>query len=480
MRKCFGWHMRLAPFLLLGVSGCADVQSLQLAHPSVAPTSQPAASLQVDASQIAPMYDHRLLAVDLPTVVRVATARNIDIQEAQQRVEALRGQYEASVGMIFPSITPNVTTLGIEGALASPTGLALATFSHTFPVALIQWIINPGLVAYDIVASRRRLIASEQQDQAVVLETTRSAAVQYYDVVLAQAQVAVARRAMQEVEELLRIERLRLKTGTGLQADELRAEAALAGRRQDLLTALTRFYDASVALTLTLHLDPTVMLVPVTGTMRQTTLVREDLQIDDMLVTSVRYRPDLEAVRTLLAAADADRGATIWGGLGPQVQATRTFAPRPPADANVDTMYRQPIYLANGGFNWSAATFGRIRTAAANVDIASTDVDRHLDEVQASVITAHQASLNAKRTIPLAQQQVTAAGEALRLTRKNLQTGTGLTIDVLQAQDMADQARLRYAAAVVRYNQAQINLLAALGLIDQTNVEGNTVWHNGN
>ena len=289
MRRCFGWHTRLAPFLLLGVSGCADVQSLQLAHPSVAPATQPGASLQVDASRIAPMYDHRLLAVDLPTVVRVATARNIDIQEAQQRVEASRGQYEASVGMIFPSITPNVTSLGIEGALASPTGLALATFSHTFPVAILQWIINPGLVAYDIVASRRRLIASEQQDQAVVLETTRLAAVQYYDVVLAQAQVAVARRAMQEVEELLRIERLRLKTGTGLQADELRAEAALAGRRQDLLTALTRFYDASVALTLTLHLDPTVMLVPVTGTMRQTTLVREDLQIDDMLVTSVHF-----------------------------------------------------------------------------------------------------------------------------------------------------------------------------------------------
>jgi outer membrane protein TolC len=31
------------------------------------------------------------------------------------------------------------------------------------------------------------------------------------------------------------------------------------------------------------------------------------------------------------------------------------------------------------------------------------------------------------------------------LTQKNLQAGTGLTIDVLQAQDAADQARLRYA-----------------------------------
>jgi outer membrane protein TolC len=105
-----------------------------------------------------------------------------------------------------------------------------------------------------------------------------------------------------------------LKTGIGLPADELRAEAALAGKQQDLLTALNGFYDALVALTVTLHLDPTVMLVPRAGTMRQAPLVRQDLPIDDMLVAAVRYRPDLEAVRALLAAAEADKGATIWGG----------------------------------------------------------------------------------------------------------------------------------------------------------------------
>ena len=126
---------------------------------------------------------------------------------------------------------------------------------------------------------------------------------------------------MEEAEELLRIERLRLKTGTGLPADELRAEAALAGAQQDGLTALNGFYNASVALTVTLHLDSTVMLVPRAGAMAQTTLVREDLPIDDMLVTAVRYRTDLQAVRTLWAAAQADKGAAFWGGLGPQIQA---------------------------------------------------------------------------------------------------------------------------------------------------------------
>jgi outer membrane protein TolC len=470
VRRRFAWHTGLAPLLLLTASGCADTPSLELSHPSVAPATQPTASLKVDASRISAMYDHRLLAVDLPTVVRVAMARNIDIKEAQQRVEVSRGGYESSVGAIFPSLTPNVTALGIQGAISTPSGLALATFSHFFPAAVIEWIINPGQVAYNVIASKRRLEASEQQDQAVALETTRVAAVQYYDLVLTQAQVSVAWRAIKEAQELLRIERLRLKTGTGLPADELRAEAALAGKQQDLLTALNGFYDASIALTVTLDVDPTVMLVPQVGTMKQASLVREDLPIDDMLVTAVRYRPDLEAVRALLAAAEADKGATLWGGLGPQAQSMGILATRPPAGSVVDTMYRQPIYRTTGGFNWSAATFGRIKSATANVNIAALDLNRQLDQVQATVVSAHQASLTAGKLIPIAKQQVTSAEEALRLTQKNLRVGTNLTIDVLQAQDAADEARLRHATAVVRYNQSQVNLLAALGLIDQANV----------
>ena len=470
MRRRFAWHTGLATLLLLTASGCADTPSQELSHPFVAPATQPTASLKVDTSRISAMYDHRLLAVDLPTVVHVATTRNIDIKQAQKSIEASRGAFESSVGAIFPSLTPNVTALGIQGALSTPSGLALATFTHFFPAAAIEWVINPGQVAYNVVASKRRLEASEQQDQAVVLETTRLAAVQYYDLVLNQAQVSVAWRAIKEAEELLRIERLRLKTGTGLPADELRAEAARAGKQQDLLTALNGFYDASIALTVTLHLDPTVMLVPRAGTMKQSTLIREDLPIDEMLVMAVRSRPDMEAVRAELAAAEADKGATLWGGLGPQVEAKGILATRPPAGRLVDTEYRQPIYTATGGFNWSLATFGRIKTAAANANIAALNVDRRLDEVQAAVVSAHQASLTAAKLIPKARQEVTAAEEALRLTQKNLQAGTGLTIDVLQAQDAADQARLRYATAVVRYNQSQINLLAALGLIDQANV----------
>jgi outer membrane protein TolC len=467
------------PLLLLALSECTpftgpETARLEIALPSVAPANQPATSLIVDTSPIRPMYDRRMFAVDLSTTVRVAMARNIDIQAAQQHVAASRGEYEANIGMIFPTLSPNITARGLRGAVSTPTGLTVLSFNHVFPTLLLQWIINPGQVVYDIIASKRRLEASEQQDLAVVQETIRAVAVQYYDVVLAQAQVGVALRSLEEAKELLRIEDLGSRTGTALPVDELRAKAALAAREQNLLTALNDFYNASVALTVMLRLDPTVILVP-KRIVKETTLVREDLSIDDMLVMATRYRPDLAAIRTLVAAADADVGSTVWGGLGPQINAFGRLTTPPPAKTLSDTLYRERTYRVTAGFNWSAATFGRIRTAIANAKIADIDAERQLDLVQAAVVTAHQTSLIAKKKIPLAQQEVAHAEEALRLTQENLVTGTGLTIDVLVAQDASNQARLRYVTAVIRYNQAEINLLATLGLIDDLRVVGGRI-----
>lgn len=147
------------------------------------------------------------------------------------------------------------------------------------------------------------------------------------------------------------------------------------------------------------------MLAPRAGAMAQAALVREDMPIDGMLVAAVQFRPDLGAVRSSLAATEADKGATIWGGLGPQVQASGTFAPPPPAvgyplagaAGTRPTLYRQQRYLVTAGFKRSLATFGRIRTAAANVSVASLDLDRQWEQVQTSVVAAHQASISPKR-----------------------------------------------------------------------------------
>ena len=58
------------------------------------------------------------------------------------------------------------------------------------------------------------------------------------ELLLAQATVATTKESLAQAEELLRITKLREKTGTGLPADVIRATAQLEERRGDMITAI--------------------------------------------------------------------------------------------------------------------------------------------------------------------------------------------------------------------------------------------------
>ena len=476
-------------------------------RPDVAPSEQPVSAmpLHLDPDPIKPMYTE-LLAIDLPTVVRVALADNFDIRHARQAVHATQGRYEATVGAAFPAIVPTALFEHVEGSVRATQGNLVGVGFDTFqPSVAIQWVINPGRVIYDILAARKRLLASEQQEKAVIQGILRRGAVQYYDLVLAQAGISAAHQGVLEAEELLRISQLRIATGTGVPADEMRADARLAERRQDLISGMKELYDASVMLAVTLHLDPSVTLIPSVTLLPPTQLVRNDLGIDELLGIAVAFRPDLESVRALVEAATAQQDSTWWSGFGPTLALSyqyggitghaSNFAASPGVSFSgnsvgsgriLDVIAKQPLRTAihrpdqtfsfsdqqraTAVASWRLAlsVFGELKTAKAVQTQAVIQAGRALDEVRAQVVSAAQASQANRQLIGLAHRQVTSAEEALRLTEVHLKAGTMTTVDVLQAQDAATQARLRYAKAVVRYNQSQVDLLAALGLLDAT------------
>jgi len=453
------------------VGGC-ETARVHTPPPSVLPTTQPTASFALHAEQIRPMYQ-TLMAIDLPTVTRVALAQNLDIRQAALRVEASRGQYESSVEAIFPVIAPSIAWQHFDGTNQNASGtLVSAAFNDLLPAVSAQWMLNPGKVVYDVIAARRRLNASEDTEQSALIETVRVSSNQFYELVLAQARLGVARESLAEGEELARITEARVRAGAGLQADALRAQTDLARRRQEFVTAVNAFYQASVALAVSLQLDASVTLVPSVEQVGQVTLVRDEMGIEELFSMAAKYRPDLLASKELAQELNADKNSVIWGGLGPQIQAGYGIGGITTDEAGTFTqMHLQERANVNAGFALGLSTFGQAKVAGAREQLSAIDVQRQADQIRAAVVSAHQASLTNAALIPLARQGLDSAEEALRLARANLNAGTMLTIDVLQAQDALEQARLSYVGAVVRYNQSQVNLRAALGLTEEVTVD---------
>ena len=469
--------------ILLSLTSCSSrPEKIAVERPNVAPVDAVSVgeALELDTEDIKPMYTE-MMAIDLPSVVRVAAAQNFDIRAAQQAVIASRGSLESAVGAAFPALVPTALFEHTEGTVRATEGNLVGVGFNTFqPSIAIQWVINPGRVIYNIVAARKRLSASEHEENAVVVETLRAAVIQFYDIVLAQARISAAHEGVLESEELLRINRLRTQTGTGVLADELRAEARLAQRRQDLITEMSAFYEASVALAVTLHLDSSVTLVPKLDRLPPIKLVRDDIEIEELLDIAMNFRPDLKGVKELVEVAAAQSGSTWWGAFGPQFSAGYQYGGITGHANNIipvvgagglrhddQTFSFSDQLRGNASAEWklSLSAFGDLKTAKAFESQAEIDALRLIDRVAAQVVTAAQTSRANAELIGLARQQVVAAAEALRLSQANLEAGSMTTLDVLQAQDAVNQARVRHAAAVVRYNQAQVNLLASLGLL---------------
>lgn len=463
------------------VSGCATTKPITHPppHPDVAPAAPTDSNvvLNIDAAPVQPMHTE-ILPIDLTTVVQVAAASNIDILQARNQVTAAQGRVDSAVGQLFPTFSPTALFEITNGRVRATEGNIKNVGFTTFRSFLaVDWILNPGRVYYEIVASKKRLAATEHQERAVVIQTVHDAVIQYYDLVLARSRIESAQQSLREAEELVRINTLRARAGTGLPADRLRSQAHFAERNQQLTIEMNRFYHTSVSLAVTLRLDSTATLLPHVEQLPPITLVRDDLSIDELLDIAVTFRPDLQRVRKLVEAAQADRGAAFWGGFGPTLGTSYLIGGISGHDIdNVSTLdhssgfHKAQSFSSGGSIRLSVSTLGDLRVAGAVEQQTILQAQAALDRVNAQVVNAQQSSRANTALMDSAGEQVDYAQEALKLIELNLQAGTMTTLEVLEAEDSLARARLGYARAVVGYNQSQIDLLAALGLLDQASL----------
>ena len=439
-------------------------------------------TFHIDRAHVPAMY-RELMSINLAAVVKVAQANNLDIKIARQQVKESRGRLASSVGAAFPVLAPTAIFNYNSGVARSTAGnIVTADFRSISPAAAIQWVVNPGRVIYNIVAAKKRLNASRAQQAVVIQQTMENGAIEYYQLVQAQADVVAARDAEADAEELLRFAKLRLKAGTAIPADVASAEAEVASRRQGVLLALNRFYHYSTDLAITLNLDPTVTLVPSVNSLKANRLVRTSIPIGQLLKLAVKYRPDLQRVRELVRAAQAAGGAVAWGDLGPTLTTGYTVGDidgryynvtgKGPAVSQNYGMHGYQNFQAGGGWQLGLSTFGDIQTAKARERIAEIRANKQLTLVEATVVKALQDSRTNAELIPIAADQVRSAQYALNIIKVNYRAGTVTSLEVLVAESQLAQAQRDYAAAIAHFNQSQIAIVGAVGLVSDKAILG--------
>ncbi len=426
----------------------------------------PPRELPLAAVQMRLIEEGRWLPIDLPTALRLATAKNLDLLAARARFAEVRGTRNEALGNLFPELTGSFTAGHIDGRIQASFGeLADRSFSTLIPAGSVELRVNPGQVIFDALAAHRSLAAAEQDVAQVTQDVLATVARRYFGLQEAQARVKIAEEALAASRELARIAAGREQRGVGLTLDVKRAEARVAADEGQLAEARRAMRDASVALAVVLKLDPAVTLFPAETVVRQRTFVDLNQSVDALTRRAMAARPDLAAqARRVSAAEDSRRG--VWAGaLGPTVYGAFQESA---IGRSIGDLGERQIYGGFVGFRLSPASVGRVQAAAARVEQARVQTERLEQAIAADLIAAREEALAATERIEAAWRGLQAAEAAQQISQARFEGGVGIGLDVLDAQAALAQARTDLVGAIVVSDAAQVELLRALG---ELNVE---------
>ena len=420
------------------------------------------------------------LPIDLATALQLAGENNLTIRAAEAAVEEARGLETAAGARFLPTVAPGYAYFNRAGRTQNQRGDTFDANRHNHR-ALNRTIlsVNPARAWLETLQARRVRRAGEFAEQAARNDIGLLAAVQFFDFARAARQIEVADELVRQNEELVRINRERVDRGVGLRVDLTRAEARaaeagqflaearaayrIAEAGQFLAEARAAYRIAGIRLADTLQLPAGTPLYPADPAAGPVVFVPTDASLDELQEQALASNPTLKQQAMLVSAAErAAEGAAL-----------EPLLPRLNLEAGHGGFGRVPGTMGwveeyNIGFVWEldglgVGNAGRTRAARARLAGAELRAEESRRRLMALVAESYEEVRLQRSLLEVAARQVAAAEESYRLASNRLRGGTGLLLDVLDAQNQLVRARVNRLNAVAEFNKAQYRLFNRLG-----------------
>jgi outer membrane protein TolC len=413
--------------------------------------------------------------IDLPTALRLAGARSLDVKLAAERVTLARAEQALAQQQFFPWVSAGTAFRGHENNIQTVDGQIISADKVALDAgAAVRAQVEFGEAWFRTLVARQNSRAAENASDAQKQDAQFVAASGYFELVRANASVQVIGDAVRIAEQYANQVQRAVEVGLAPHSETLRiqtqAEQARLTRRQ----AEEQRRVAAARLASALHLDPAVDLLP-----RDAVPVALDLfpnprpSLGSLIRRAIAQRPEIHQNASLQAAAGHARDGTIYGPLIPSLGAQGSFGTLgggrrnelgdfgSSSDYGVTLSWR----IGPGGL------FDRSRVAAAESRsrMAALEGEKLRDAVATEVVVAHAHVRSLRDQVVLSQRALGAAQETLRLSRDRQEFGVAVVLETIQAQQELTRARLGHVAIVAEHNRAQFQLRRALGPVS---VEG--------
>jgi len=451
---------RLALAVLLVSPGCAGPGSSRPQEVSVPRVviEQEAPSRPVKKAP-APAGDR---SIDLQTALRLAGARNLDIEIVESRLAAQRAVTDEAFSKYLPDLRVGFSYLHHDGLRQDSNGLVTDQAMSSFGGGPgLELRLDPVEARFEHLRALQLEDAVEHQARRTRAEVVVHSAILYLELVRAAGLVAVAQEAVGRSQAQVKLQEDAAQLQAELGVELARARAELARDQEMLLAGREALQAAGIKLATWLRLPPQVQLIPQAGDIEPLTLVPGETEIGDLLDSALAASPDLAEMRALSrAAAEMENGAK-WGPWIPEVFAAGTYGTYA-GGAGSGGLYNGFGDRSDfsGGLTWTLKGLGlgdraRQRQARAEALGARLQASRTREILSAEVVTGSIRSRSLLGRIAAARQGVEAAEETLKLIQARFEAGDVIQLEVLEAIRAVAAARAALVDTVVTYNQIQ-------------------------
>src|SRR5947209_2644946 len=412
--------------------------------------------------------ESKLLTIDLPSTLRLAGARSLDVQLAREKLDEAHAAEESAIERFFPWVAPGVTYRRHDNLIQNTEGLIEEVHKQSYaPGGTVAAQIDIGDAIFKSLEAQQLSKAARHGLDAQEQETILTAARGYFDLAAAHEAVGVAREALRvSTDYAAEIDRA-VEAGIAFKGDALRVTVQRQRDEIALRRAEENVQRASAKLVQILHLDPIVELTPRDGSVVPLSIVSAKESLGDLVSQALAARPETQQSAALLSAAQHAKNGSIYGPLIPSVGGQAFFGGLGGGKDNEAGHFGESEdYVAL--LTWRVGPgglfdFGNIHARQARLRGAALTADKVIDQVANEVITSQTRVRSLADQIATAKQSLSDAEEALRLGEQRKEFGVGVVLETIQAQQELSRVRNDYLNIVTDYNKTQYALLRALG-----------------
>ncbi len=412
-----------------------------------------------------------LVSYDLNQCLDKALEKNFQILNAKEEIERQQGVYIETRGRLFPHISLRSSLDQTdESRIQTLNGESFGTeYNWSADIVLEQSIYSGGQRLAATARDQLRIEAAHAQLEAVINEVMFQVKQQYYAVLLARSQIKVNEQTVELLEEELESAKNKRDVGSISDFNVLRAEVELANSRAPLIRANNYYRLALEELSRLLGMtslekgeanrEPLIVL----GELSFTPV---ELSLTSALEKAFSNRPELKRFESLVEAEKKGVRAAKAGYL-PDVAGYVSYG-ADKSQFSSDFQDNVEGWRAGVQGTWSIfdsfETAGRVKQARSNETLAKlTQAQTKLD-IDVELRRAYSLFIEARELVNASRKVVEQAEESQRLARARLDAGTGIQLEVLDAQVALSDARSNEVRALYDYNVAIARMLKEMGV----------------